>query len=170
MIKSQSQKVARSYSPLATGAVPLHELVVILFLFTHWLFDECTSAKPLHNSMQDVMIYCSYNINGINPHYKAKFGEGVFVIADVRCDRVKRYSWKYTTGYVTNTRNKQRNIQCDFIKVFMLGFFYCFKWFSDHKTFVVSQNLQNFTVVHSRILSIIYEFRYNRNLLHPGSL
>jgi hypothetical protein len=51
-------------------------------------------------------------------------------IADVRCDRVKGYSWKYTTGYIANTRNKHRNTQYDHKEVFISGFFFIVNRFS----------------------------------------
>jgi hypothetical protein len=34
------------------------------------------------------------------------------------------YSEKYAIRYIVNARNKHRNIQCDYIKDFMLGFFF----------------------------------------------
>jgi hypothetical protein len=33
----------------------------------------------------------------------------------------KGYSWKYTIRYTANTRNKHRNTECDYIKVFYIG-------------------------------------------------
>jgi hypothetical protein len=36
---------------------------------------------------------------------------------------VKEYSRKYTTEYIANTY-KYRNTQCDYIQVFILGFFF----------------------------------------------
>jgi hypothetical protein len=82
-------------------------------------------------------------INRVN----ARHTERVSVIADVRYNREKGYSRKYTTGYLANTRNKYRNTQCDYIKGFIL-FFY-FKQFSNYQTFLVpkiSKNSQLYTV------------------------
>jgi hypothetical protein len=45
------------------------------------------------------------------------------VIADACYNRVKGYSRKYTIGYIDNTRNKHKNTPCDYMKVFIFGFF-----------------------------------------------
>jgi hypothetical protein len=42
---------------------------------------------------------------------------------------------------------------------FMLGFFY-FKYFSNYKTFLVLQQFEKFTTVHSQILSVISKIHY----------
>jgi hypothetical protein len=49
------------------------------------------------------------------------------VITDVRCNRAKGYSRKYTIGYTANTRNKHRNTHCDYIKDFMFLLFFYFE-------------------------------------------
>jgi hypothetical protein len=36
----------------------------------------------------------------------------------------KVYSEKYTIGYIVNAHNKHTNTQCDYIKDYMLGFFF----------------------------------------------
>jgi hypothetical protein len=46
------------------------------------------------------------------------------VIADIRYKRMKGYSRKYTIGFIANTRNKHINIQCDYIRFFILGLFF----------------------------------------------
>jgi hypothetical protein len=51
-------------------------------------------------------------------------GDKVSVIADVRYNRVRRYSRKYTIGYTANTNKKHRNTQCDYMHFFILGFFF----------------------------------------------
>jgi hypothetical protein len=56
----------------------------------------------------------------VNPRYNGLMGA---VIGDVRYNRVKGYSRKYTTGRITSTCNKHRNTRCDYIKVFILGLF-----------------------------------------------
>jgi hypothetical protein len=48
----------------------------------------------------------------------------VSVITDVRYNRVKGYSRKYTIGYTANTRNTHRNSQRDCIKAFISGLYF----------------------------------------------
>jgi hypothetical protein len=67
--------------------------------------------------------------------------DSVPVRANVRYNRTRGYSQKYTIGYIPNTRNKHRNTQCDYIKVFIIYIFFYFKWLSNYKTFVVPQHL-----------------------------
>jgi hypothetical protein len=78
---------------------------------------------------------------------------GGSVIADVRYNRVKGYSRKYTAGYIANTCNKHRNTQCDYIKVFILGLFFILNTFLTTEPFLVPQHLSKFTVVHSQMSS-----------------
>jgi hypothetical protein len=47
-------------------------------------------------------------------------GDRVSVIADVRYNRVERYSRKYTIAYAASTRNKL----CGYIEVFILLFYF----------------------------------------------
>jgi hypothetical protein len=54
-----------------------------------------------------------------NTRYNRLMGWGLN--ADVRCNRVKGYSQKYTIVYTTNTRNIRRNIQYDYIFLCVLG-------------------------------------------------
>jgi hypothetical protein len=66
-------------------------------------------------------------LHTVNPRYKGLVKGRqvrVSVIPVVRYNRVNRDSWKYITGYTANTRNKYRNTQCDYIKIFILGFFF----------------------------------------------
>jgi hypothetical protein len=54
-------------------------------------------------------------------------GENVPTITDVRYNRMKGYSWNYTIGYTGNTPNKHGHTQCDYLRFFVLGFFFYFK-------------------------------------------
>jgi hypothetical protein len=94
-------------------------------------------------------------------------GGRVPIIADVLYNRVKGYSRSYMIGCTGNTRNKHRNTQCDYIKVFTLGFF---RILNSFLTIKPSQCL-NIRVGHSQILSVISEIRhipvrYNEGLLY----
>jgi hypothetical protein len=55
-------------------------------------------------------------MNAVNPGYM----DTVSVISDVRYNRVKGSSRKYTTGYLANTRNKHGST-CDYINGFYTG-------------------------------------------------
>jgi hypothetical protein len=59
----------------------------------------------------------------VTPHHIKDLGGE---IADVRYNRGKGYSRKYTIGYITNARNKH-NTQCDYIKVLSKFFHHYFK-------------------------------------------
>jgi hypothetical protein len=70
-------------------------------------------------------ILITYFMYIVNPRYNGLFFlGGGSVISDVRYNRVKGYSRKYTIGYITNTRRKRRNTQCDYMKVFIFGLFF----------------------------------------------
>jgi hypothetical protein len=68
------------------------------------------------------MISCT-----VNPRYSGLIGrEGgkILFIADVRYIRMKRYSRKYTIGFIANTRHEHTNPKRDYIKVFILVFYF----------------------------------------------
>jgi hypothetical protein len=76
---------------------------------------------------------------------------------NVRYNRVRGYSRKYTIRYIPRTRNKHRNTQCDYIKIFILGFIFI----SNYKYFLMRRYLSKFRTVHSQILPVISKIRYN---------
>jgi hypothetical protein len=65
---------------------------------------------------------------------------GVSVIAMSATTEWGGYSWKYTTGY---TGNKHRNTQCEYIKVFILGFFFILNSFLTTKPSQCNQTKLN---------------------------
>lgn len=47
-------------------------------------------------------------------------GSKLSVIVEDRYNRVKEFSWTYTIGCIANTRNNDRNTNCDYINVLIL--------------------------------------------------
>jgi hypothetical protein len=62
---------------------------------------------------------------------------GASVLAYVRYNRRHRYLWKYTTGHITNTRNKHINTKCD-----QMGFLFILNSFLTTKPFLVPRHHQ----------------------------
>jgi hypothetical protein len=62
----------------------------------------------------------------------------VSIIANVHHNSVKRYSWNNTIGYMASTHSKHRNTQYDFIKDFILGFFFILNSFLTTKGHAVA--------------------------------
>jgi hypothetical protein len=63
-------------------------------------------------------------------------------------------------GCVGNTHNKHKHIQCDYVNIFILGLLFYFKWFSNCKTFLVTELLQKLTIVQIQFLSVTSQIRY----------
>jgi hypothetical protein len=55
--------------------------------------------------------------------YNGLMGGRVSIIGDVHCNRVKGYSREYTIGHIASTRNKHRNTQCAYVKIFIIEVF-----------------------------------------------
>jgi hypothetical protein len=96
----------------------------------------------------------------------------VSVIADVRYDRVRGYSRKYTIGYTSNTRNEHGNTQCNHIKVFILLLFIILNSFLTMNLFSASTSLkkiQFYTAKQSNSSHFVIhdEFWWSINIFQP---
>jgi hypothetical protein len=94
-----------------------------------WFGPRCWTSFSIRQSLLQHNILPSWEMfrrlrnNYSKPSLKrTNKGDRVSIIADVRYNQVKGYSWKYTIGYITDTHSKHRNTQCDYIKIFTLGF------------------------------------------------
>lgn len=101
--------------------------------------------------MTVLMHMATEKICTVHPHYN-RLMVTVSVTANVCYNQVKGYSQKSTIGYMVNSCNKHRNIQCHYIKVFILGFLFEIVFYL--QIFLVPQHVWKFTIIYSQIMSI----------------